>query len=149
MKKKTVCIALAVLAVALIAVALVLLLRKPGKTEPTATAPSENVPVTLPGQEELSITTAGDNAQPTDAQGVRPTMTATAGAGVTDGKTMAGTAGSAAATPTENGATTKKGATAGATTSEKEPAKSTTERTVSKNLKTENDSSAGKFGELF
>ena len=59
MKKKTVCIALAVLAVALIAVALVLLLRKPGKTEPTATAPSENVPVTLPGQEELSITTPG------------------------------------------------------------------------------------------
>ena len=32
MKKKTVCIALEVLAVALIAVALVLLLRKPGKT---------------------------------------------------------------------------------------------------------------------
>ncbi len=143
MKKKTVCIALAVLAVALIAVALVLLLRKPGKTEPTATAPSENVPVTLPGQEELSITTAGDNAQPTDALGVRPTMTATAGEGVTDGKTTAGTAGSAAATPTENGATT------GAITSEKEPAKTTTERTVSKNLKTENDSSAGKFGELF
>ena len=143
MKKKTVCIALAVLAVALIAVALVLLLRKPGKTEPTATAPSENVPVTLPGQEELSITTAGDNAQPTDALGVRPTMTATAGEGVTDGKTTAGTAGSAAATPTENGATT------GAITSEQEPAKTTTERTVSKNLKTENDSSAGNFGELF
>ena len=51
-----------------------------------------------------------------------------------------------AATPTENGATTKKGATTGATTSEKEPAKTTTKRT---NLKTENDSSAGKFGELF
>ena len=76
-------------------------------------------------------------------------MTATAGEGVTDGKTTAGTAGSAAATPTENGATTKKGAITGATTSEKEPAKTTTQRTVSKNLKTENDSSAGKFGELF
>ncbi len=149
MKKKTVCIALAVLAVALIAVALVLLLRKPGKTEPTATAPSENVPVTLPGQEELSITTAGDNAQPTDAQGVRPTTTATAGEGVTDGKTTAGTAGSAAVTQTKGDATTKKGATTGATTSEKEPAKTTTERTVSNNLKTEDDSSAGKFGELF
>lgn len=148
MKKKTVCIALAVLAVALIAVALVLLLRKPGKTEPTATAPSENVPVTLPGQEELSITTAGDNAQPTDAQGVRPTAPA-AGESVTGGKITAGTAGPAAATPTENGATTKKGATTGATTSGKEPAKTTTERTVSNNLKTEDDSSAGKFGELF
>lgn len=143
MKKKTVCIALAVLAVALIAVALVLLLRKTGKTEPTATAPSENVTVTLPGQEELSKTTAGDHAQPTDAQGVRSTTTATAGEGVTDGKTTAGTAGSAAATPTENGATT------GATTSGKEPAKTTTEGTVSNNLKTEDDSSAGKFGELF
>ena len=148
MKKKTVCIALAVLAVAFIAVALVLLLRKPGKTEPTATAPSDNVSVTLPGQGELTITTAAEGAQPTDAQGVRPTAPS-AGESVTGGKITAGTAGSAAATPTANGATTKKGATTGATTSEKEPAKTTTERTVSKNLKTENDSSAGKFGELF
>lgn len=148
MKKKTVCIALEVLAVALIAVALVLLLRKPGKTEPISTTPIENEAVTLPGHEELSITTAGDNAQPTDAQGVRPTAPA-AGESVTGGKITAGTAGPAAATPTENGATTKKGATTGATTSEKEPAKTTTERTVSNNLKTEDDSSAGKFGELF
>lgn len=143
MKKKTVCIALAVLVVALIAVALVLLLRKPGKTEPTATAPSDNVPVTSPGHEELPITTAAEGAQPTDAQGVRSTTTAAAGEGVTDGKTTAGTAGSDAATPSENGATT------GATTSGKEPVKTTTKRTVSNNLKTEDDSSAGKFGELF
>ena len=146
--KKTVCIALEVLAVALIAVALVLLLRKPGKTEPASTTPIENEAVTLPGHKELPITTAGDNAQPTDAQGVRPTAPA-AGESVTGGKITAGTAGPAAATPTENGATTKKGATTGATTSEKEPAKTTTERTVSNNLKTEDDSSAGKFGELF
>ena len=143
MKKKTVCIALAVLVVALIAVALVLLLRKPGKTEPTATAPSDNVPATLPGHEELPITTAAEGAQ-----GVRPTAPS-AGESVTGGKITAGTAGSAAATPTENGATTKKGATTGATTSGKEPAKTTTKRTVSNNLKTEDDSSAGKFGELF
>lgn len=57
MKKKTVCIALEVLAVALIAVALVLLLRKPGKTEPISTTPIENEAVTLPGHEELPITT--------------------------------------------------------------------------------------------
>ena len=143
MKKKTVCIALEVLAVVLIAVALVLLLRKPGKTEPTSTTPIENEAVTLPGHEELPITTGAGYAQPTDAQEVQLTTTATAGDDVTAEKTTVAAANSTATTPTKTATTTK------ATTSRKEPTTSTTKQTGSDNLKTENDSSDSGFGELF